>query len=476
MRRVTAVILLVTFLLTGCSSSPKSGEGFRFPLSAEPVTLDPQIATDEAARTVIASLFEGLVELKDGRPVPAAADWTVSEDGLTYVFALYPSKWSSGEEVTADDFLFAYERITDPATASPHRAAMSNIQTVTAEGNTLKVTLKAADEGFLAGIVEVWYPCPRTFFEECRGGYGMEPDTLWQNGAFTLETWEHGKSLLMYKHEDSHRAADIAPGAVRFVIGAGAAEFAEGKVDACRVEEPAGHTLSVADTLYYLWFNTTVSPLTAAEVRVSLRDAIEWQTVNTALPGTPVTSYVSAAARDYTSTLPAHKTAVDREAFANALTKQGLATCPSLTLLCEEGEETRRLAQYIVQSWQKNLAVYFTIEQVPKDKLLARLTAGNYHLALAPATARGDSPADALRLFAGEAAHNWSRFQDKKWEKAVNVAGDLAALQTAEEALAAACPAVPLAAVPRVFALAEDVSGVDVIPFTDRLDFHNAMR
>jgi hypothetical protein len=35
---------------------------------------------------------------------------------------------------------------------------------------------------------------------------------------------------------------------------------------------------------------------------------------------------------------------------------------------------------------------------------------------------------------------------------------------------------VPLAAVPREFALAEDVSGVEIIPFTDRLDFKNARR
>ncbi|MBO5797720.1 MAG: hypothetical protein J6R77_05170, partial [Clostridia bacterium] len=174
--KILPIFLLVSCLLTACSSSPKSGQGFRFPLSAEPVTLDPAIATDEAARTVIASLFEGLVALDNGRPVPAAADWTVSEDGRTYVFALYSSKWSSGEAVTADDFLFAYERVTDPATASPYQKAMSNIKTVVAtDDNTLTVTLKKADEGFLASMVEVWYPCPRDFFHECGGGYGMEP-------------------------------------------------------------------------------------------------------------------------------------------------------------------------------------------------------------------------------------------------------------------------------------------------------------
>lgn len=492
MRRTVAVLTAVICLLSlvcGCARTPKAGEGFRFPLSGEPRHLDPQTATDEAARTVIDALFEGLTTLQNGVAVPAAADWSVMEDGRVYVFALRESAWSDGTPVTADDFVFALERMRDPVTASPYAAALDNVHTAeTIDAHTLRVTLHEPDEQFPETLAAgVWYPCPRAFFAQCGGGWGMEPTTLLQNGAFTLSTWEHGKSLLLKKNEGYHAAAEIAPAAVRFVIGAeqSAASLAAGTLDGCALAaNERGEDITVtevADTITYLWFNNTVSPLVAAEVRVRLRDAIEWETVNTALVGTATVSYVSAAAQwhgaAYESALPARETRADRAAWVAALSAQGLSTCPALTLLCADDADSTRLAQYIVQSWQKHLSVYFTIETVPAEKLTARLTAGNYHIALAPATARGDSPADALLLFDGTAADgNWARYTNADWAASVRAADTPTALQAAEEALAAACPAVPLSAATRRFGLAGDVVDVQVQPFTGRFDFRHAKR
>lgn len=491
MRRLSALLaaLLLISLLGGCTREPQAGESFRFPLSAEPRHLDPQTATDDAARTVIDLLFEGLTALQDGVAVPAAADWSVSEDSTVYVFTLRSSAWSNGDPVAADDFLFAYERTIDPANRSPYADDLAVIQAVDApDAHTLRVTLAAADPDFPALLATgVWYPCPRAFFEDCRGGWGMEAKTLLQNGGFTLTSWEHGKSLLLRRNENYHAAAEIAPAAVRLVIGAeeSVASLKSGALDGCALrEETASDDITVtevADTLHYLWFNNTVSPLASAAVRCALRDAIEWETVNSALIGASSPSYVSAAARwrgeTYDSPLAPHRTQPDRAAFTAALEAQGLTACPALTLLCADDADSLRLAQYIVQSWQKNLALYFTIEQVAADKLTARLTAGNYHLALAPATARGGSPADALLLFDGDAADgNWARYQNAAWAASVREADSLAALAAAEEALAAACPAVPLTGVTRRFALAADVTGVIVTPFTSRFDFRHAKR
>lgn len=490
MRRLCALWLaLLIVLLSGCTREPQAGEGFRFPLADEPRHLDPQTATDEAARTVIEALFEGLTALQNGVAVPAAADWSVSQDGTVYVFTLRSSAWSNGDPVTADDFLFAYERMTDPAAVSPYASALDNVRAVEAvDASTLRVTLFAPDPQFPATLATgVWYPCPRAFFEQCGGGWGMEADTLLQNGPFTMRSWKHDESLLLNKNEGYHAAAEIAPAAVRFVIGAdeNAAALSAGALDGCALaKDESGDTITVtevADTLCYLWFNNTVSPLVAADVRVALRDAIEWETVSAALGDNAAVSYVSTAARlegaAYASTLKPPTTKTDREAWGAALSAQGLTACPALTLLCADDADSLRLAQYIVQSWQKNLALYFTIEQVPAEKLTARLTAGNYHMALAPATARGDSPADALLLFDGDAADgNWARYTNGEWAASVRAANSQEALQAAEQQLAAACPAVPLAVVTRRFGLAGDVTGVSVRPFTSRFDFRHAKR
>ena len=91
-----AVCLLAT-CLCGCKKKQKDdgkGGGFRFPIAAEPAMLDPQMAQDDASVTVLCALFEGLTRLDEkGKIVPAAATWTVSEDGLTYTFTLFDNYW-----------------------------------------------------------------------------------------------------------------------------------------------------------------------------------------------------------------------------------------------------------------------------------------------------------------------------------------------------------------------------------------------
>ena len=247
MKKWLCLLLAVVLALTptGCSKNKDgTGGGFRFPIAAEPKGLDPQMATDDAAVTVLCALFEGLTRLDaDGKAVPAAADWTVSEDGLTYTFTLLDSYWSTnavkGEThpwdnplpVTADDFVFGLHRIADPVTGSPLAAELSGIQNAEAvlagdlpveelgisavSDKVLTITLAAPDADFPAKLAtSPFFPCHREFFEYTAGRYGLEAKYLLTNGAFRLVAWNHGESLLAYKHEQYHDAANIAPEAV----------------------------------------------------------------------------------------------------------------------------------------------------------------------------------------------------------------------------------------------------------------------
>ncbi len=68
-------------------------------------------------------MFDGLVTYDNhGTIIPGAArSWTVSEDGLTFRFDLRPDgRWSTGEPVTADDFVYAFRRILAPATGAKY--------------------------------------------------------------------------------------------------------------------------------------------------------------------------------------------------------------------------------------------------------------------------------------------------------------------------------------------------------------------
>ena len=119
MRRKIPAFLLLLFwvpaVLAGCM---RENNDFVYDLDGAPQNLDPQSAADPASRLVIANIFEGLatVGADGGIRAGAAESWTVSEDGLTYEFTLREDgKWSNGDPVTAEDFVYGFRRLFDRA-------------------------------------------------------------------------------------------------------------------------------------------------------------------------------------------------------------------------------------------------------------------------------------------------------------------------------------------------------------------------
>ncbi len=96
-------------------------------LEGDPRTLDPSLMTDEVGQRVLDDLFEGLVTLdQNGHTIPGvAASWETSADGKTWTFYLRETaRWSNGQPVTAQDFVYAWRRLVDPATGSEYAQAL----------------------------------------------------------------------------------------------------------------------------------------------------------------------------------------------------------------------------------------------------------------------------------------------------------------------------------------------------------------
>ena len=94
-----------------------SGEDLNVMLETPVESLDPQQATDGTSFEVIADYTDGLMQMDaDGQAVNAIAEsYDISDDGLTYTFHLRAdANWSNGEPVTANDFVFAWQRAVDP--------------------------------------------------------------------------------------------------------------------------------------------------------------------------------------------------------------------------------------------------------------------------------------------------------------------------------------------------------------------------
>jgi oligopeptide transport system substrate-binding protein len=152
--RAAVALLAAASLLAACDKPTQGGDDHAVParsalhrgVGAEPGTLDPQLASDNAALTVVGDLYEGLVsEGSSGAIIPGAAQsWTVERGGLEYVFTLRDGlRWSNGDALTAEHFAAGLRRALDPETAAPNAGLLADIVHVEVAGpDVLRLRLR----------------------------------------------------------------------------------------------------------------------------------------------------------------------------------------------------------------------------------------------------------------------------------------------------------------------------------------------
>ena len=99
---------------------------------AEPQGLDPHIVTGVPEHHLLITMCEGLTSSNPngGLPLPGMAEsWTISDDGRTYIFNINPdAKWSNGDQVTANDFVWSWMRILTPTLGSQYPDMLYYVQ------------------------------------------------------------------------------------------------------------------------------------------------------------------------------------------------------------------------------------------------------------------------------------------------------------------------------------------------------------
>lgn len=161
-------------LLAACSGSRSDERNvFCYNESSNISTLDPAFARELETMWATNQLFDGLVELDSAlQVIPSLArDWTLSEDGKTYTFHLrsgvcfHPSPLfadSSGRRLVAEDFVYSFNRILDPKTASPGAWIFNCVDTTSGRGfaapndSTFVIRLSRPFSPFL-GILSTQY-------------------------------------------------------------------------------------------------------------------------------------------------------------------------------------------------------------------------------------------------------------------------------------------------------------------------------
>ena len=534
MKRLFLLLLPLCLLLTSCDYDAGIDQFFRYNISAEPATLDPQLATDPDTQTVLLNCFEGLMRLDaDGEPIAGVAErYEVSPDGLRYTFHLRSDAvWRVSKEetrpVTAQDFVFAFQRIYSAATASPAAETFACIRNsaevlsgalepdalgVTAsDDHTLVISLSYRNEDLLYLLTTTAaMPCNEAFFTSTGGKYGLESYSILCNGPFYLQSWTHGETLILRRSLVYYDANNVLPSGVAFYIDEPTVfldKFIQGNSDCAlcsgldggRLAGQGYDTVVMDNTTWLLAFNLQNEVLGNERVRQALVQGMDLLAMEQALPSylTRARSIVPAcvelgglsyreAAGD--STLPFDPRAA-QDAFADGMaqvaaqTEQRLTRFPTQSVLVPDIGSHSLLISLVQPVWQQQLLAFVNIEKLPMDEIYSRMAKGDWSMAVLPVTAEYNDPASVLRRFSSGNVANPVGYADAQYDDLLHSAASAherdraAALYAqAERRLLESAVVVPLYDEATCCAFGKGVSGIEVTPFGGRLYFAHARR
>ena len=209
-----AVTLLSVATLAACggnnSSSKSASKDINWFVPTEISTLDISKVTDTYSSIAIGNSGSNLLRVdKDGKLQPdLAKSVDVSEDGLTYTATLRDGlKWSDGSDLTAEDFVYTWQRIVDPKTASEYSYLVSDAHVlnadevisgtkgldelgVKADGNKVIFTLSNPSPQFMSLLSFAnFMPQSKAFVEKAGDDYGTTSEKALYSGPYTVTKW-----------------------------------------------------------------------------------------------------------------------------------------------------------------------------------------------------------------------------------------------------------------------------------------------
>ena len=374
---LAAAILLAAACTPAEESSPDrpvKPAVLRRGLGAEPGTLDPQQAEDNAALAVLGDLYEGLARSNsDGTAEPGAAEsWDVSSDGRTYVFHLrHDLRWSNGDVLTAAHFAATLGALTAPGSLAPQAALFAAIERVVVEDDrNLRVQI-ARPVPYLAELLALPAAAPRhptaARFEQPPG-----------NGAFRLREQIVGEQIALERNPHYWDAARVALGSVVYRtitdLGTELNLYRTGELDitsevpntqlaALRAERPA--ELQVTPYLSTYSYAVNVARLPDRDARRALAMAVDRARITRQVTGAgerPAYGWIPdgipayAPARFRWQALPYPEAAREARTAWTAASARGAAP-ERLTLCTDASANHHRTAVALADLWHAALGV-----------------------------------------------------------------------------------------------------------------------
>ncbi len=516
------VFTIITCLFASCSDG--TGEDLYYPIYADPVSFDPQIATDNASEIVVFNCFEGLVRTdKNGKIIPGVAkSWQISPDGMTYTFYLREnSKWYMSEfakklldeesaenfnyTVVAEDFVYGLRRAFNPEMNDATDARLYSIKNsrevlngekapeelgVTAINSaTLKIELNEPDENFLSALTQsAAMPCREEFFEATKGRYGLDPEKVIYNGPFYLYSWSTGSHLTLFRNQNYAGENTVSPNAVYLYINSNLAtrtdKLSDGVYSACPVSVRQRSLVENEDVTYIGFKNSTWGFCFNCSGEITgdynIRSALASSLDVTQLPlpehcenyAVGIVPEICTAGSNSYRSLAGNTTpyAVNRKnavkSLEQAFDNLGINNV-TLKIVCHESFEN--IVKVAVQSWQSILGVHvnFVIEPLDDIALERKIKNKEFDIAFTGLTAKNESVVSFLEMFSENNPSNVFGFASRKFDLLLSQ-NDMTFSQSvhlenckkAEQHLTDMCVVIPVFSESSYLALGEKISDI----------------
>lgn len=464
--------LLVALAATTCLVAPvmaadvpegtelAAEQTFTYRVGAEPTSFDPQIVEDVDGSDVVRDLFEGLLNQDaEGNLVPGVAtEWEANEDNTQWTFHLREdAMWSDGTPVTAGDFVYAWQRLIDPETASPYAwfgelMSIENASAIIAgemepeelgveavDDHTLVVNLSAPLNYFPQMTTHSsTYPSPQWVIEE-HGDEWTRPENIVTNGAYVLTEHVPQERSVRERSESYWDNENTVIETVTALVindeNQALTRFFAGELD--KTDVPTGQFPTLSEeypdtaisypSLCSYYYNVNLrdngpDALQDVNVRKALAYAIDRNViVEQILQGGQIPAYTLTPGATANFEVPdvewANMTQAERDEEAARLLEEagyGADNPLSLSITYNTDEGHRQVATVISQMWQQKLGADITLNNQEWNTFLEARRVGDYEIARAGWCGDYNEASTFLDLIHSESGYNDSAYVNEE--------------------------------------------------------------
>lgn len=474
LKKITAAGLLTAsaLVLAACgqqkSSQSQSKQVLNWTESAQISTQDPSLTTDSTSFQALLNTQEGLYRLdKKQKPQLALAKSAkLTDGGKTYTFVLRDAKWSNGQAITANDFVYSYRRTLNPKTKSS--MAFYLYQIVNAEAinagkkpvsslgvkalskNKLQIKLVRPVSYFkLLLAFPLFFPENQQFIEKVGSKYGTAAKYTISSGPFKLTKWTgSNKQFTLVKNQNYWDKKNVKLDKVNETISETSSTaynlYQAGKLDETyltgeQVKANKGKSTFYdrpASAIQRLELNRKkVKAFNNFNIRRALSLAIDRESLAKVLSDGSVAAkgFVPSGMGNNPTTGEAfYKEAYVKEAvsynlkeakkyLAKGYKELGIKSL-NLNLTVSDTDSAKQVGEFLQSKLGELPGVKITVTTLPYTTLISRQSAGNYQLTIKNWQAILGDPINFLDVFEKDSSYNTSGFASSKYDQLLNEA------------------------------------------------------